>query len=93
MAEGEWADVLVGKFEPFKKGEVKEFVDYLRTINPIIGKKKVRGGQYAEIPVRQSLAVMTADGYAAIGDSAFMTIPLLGSVWQTPSRRPRYLPT
>lgn len=79
MAEGEWADVLVGKFEPFQKGEVKEFVDYLRTINPIIGKKKVRGGQYAEIPVRQSLAVMTADGYAAIGDSAFMTIPLLGS--------------
>lgn len=79
MAEDEWADVLVGKFEPFKKDETKEFVEYLRTINPCIGKKKIRGGQFAEIPVRQSLAVMIADGYAAIGDSAFMTIPLLGS--------------
>lgn len=79
MAEDEWADVLVGKFMPFEKGEAKEFVKYLRTINSCIGKKKVRGGQYAEIPVRQSLAVMIADGYAAIGDSAFMTIPLIGS--------------
>ena len=79
MAEESWADVLVGKFEPFKKGEATDFVEYLRTINPCVGKKKVRGGQYAEIPVRQSLAVMIADGYAAIGDSAFMTIPLIGS--------------
>ena len=31
------------------------------------------------IPVRQTLSVMVADGYAAIGDSAFMTIPLIGS--------------
>lgn len=79
MAEDEWADVLVGKFEPFGKGEAAEFLDYLREVNPCIGKKKLRGGQYAEIPVRQSLAVMIADGYAAIGDSAFMTIPLIGS--------------
>lgn len=79
MAEENWADVLVGKFEPFAKGEAAEFVEYLRTVNPCLGKKKVRGGQYAEIPVRQSLAVMIADGYAAIGDSAFMTIPLIGS--------------
>ena len=31
------------------------------------------------IPVRQPLAVMIADGYAAIGDSAFMAIPINGS--------------
>ena len=79
MAEDEWADVLVGRFTPFQKGEAKEFVEYLRTVNTCVGKKKIRGGQYAEIPVRQSLAVMIADGYAAIGDSAFMTIPLIGS--------------
>ncbi len=31
------------------------------------------------IPVRQPLGVLVADGYAAIGDAAFMTVPLIGS--------------
>jgi len=79
MADENFADTLVGKFTPFEKGEVKELTEYLRSMNNCIGKKKVRGGSYAEIPVRQTIAVMIADGYAAIGDSAFMTIPIMGS--------------
>ncbi len=79
MADEQFADTLIGKFEPFEKDEVKKHTDYLREKNQCVGKKKVRAGKYAEIPIRQTLAVMVADGYAAIGDSAFMTIPIYGS--------------
>jgi flavin-dependent dehydrogenase len=79
MADDKYADTLLGKFEPFEKEEIKKYTDYLREKNPCVGKKKVRAGSFAEIPIRQTLAVMIADGYAAIGDSAFMTIPIYGS--------------
>ncbi len=78
-SEDEYTDVLIGRFGNFDKTEVKEFTDFLRRTNPRIGKKKLRGGQFVEIPVRHTLSVMVADGYAAIGDSAFMTVPLIGS--------------
>ncbi|MCR4564448.1 MAG: NAD(P)/FAD-dependent oxidoreductase [Clostridiales bacterium] len=79
MAGEQYADTLLGKFEPFEKDEIKKYTDYLREKNPCVGKKKVRAGSFAEIPIRQTIAVMVADGYAAIGDSAFMTIPIYGS--------------
>lgn len=78
-SEDEYTDVLIGRFEDFDKTEVKEFTEFLRRTNPRLGKKKLRGGQFVEIPVRHTLSVMVADGYAAIGDSAFMTVPLIGS--------------
>ncbi len=78
-SEDEYTDVLIGRFGDFDKAEVKDFTNYLRRTNPRIGKKKLRGGQFVEIPVRHTLSVMVADGYAAIGDSAFMTVPLIGS--------------
>ena len=43
------------------------------------GDTVVRGGQFVHIPVRQPLGILVADGYAAIGDSAFMTVPIIGS--------------
>ncbi|NLO44966.1 MAG: NAD(P)/FAD-dependent oxidoreductase [Clostridiales bacterium] len=73
------ADVLIGRFEPFGMDEVNRVLDLLKRNNPQIGGKLVRGGSFAKIPVRQPLSVMVADGWAAIGDSAFMTIPLIGS--------------
>ena len=77
--EEDFADVLIVRFAPFGKDEADAVVDDLRRTNPHIGKKVVRGGQFAKIPVRQPLAVLVADGYAALGDSAFMTVPLIGS--------------
>ena len=59
--------------------EVERFSDVLRETNPRLGRERVRGGRFVEIPVRQPLAMMVADGYAAIGDSAFMTVPMIGS--------------
>ena len=78
-SEEEHTDLLVGRFEDFDLDEVNSFADYLRTKCPRLGKEIVRGGQFVEIPVRHPLSVMVADGYAAIGDSAFMTVPLIGS--------------
>ncbi|MBE6827870.1 MAG: NAD(P)/FAD-dependent oxidoreductase [Ruminococcaceae bacterium] len=75
----EYTDVLIGRFFPFDKAEAKRSIDLIREKNPAIGKKIVRGGSFAQIPVRQNLSIMVCDGYAAVGDSAFMAIPLIGS--------------
>ncbi len=78
-SEDDHTDLLLGRFEDFDLEEAEKSADFLRTENPRLGKKKLRGGQFVEIPVRQPLSVMVADGYAAIGDSAFMTVPVIGS--------------
>ena len=78
-SEEKYTDLLVGRFEDIDKDELEDFIAYIRENNPRLGTEIVRGGQIVEIPVRQPLSVMVADGYAAIGDSAFMTVPLIGS--------------
>lgn len=78
-AEGEHTDLLIGRFSPFDMAEVERSAAYLRETNPRLGTEVLRGGQFVQIPVRQPLSVMVCDGYAAIGDSAFMTVPIIGS--------------
>ncbi len=78
-SEDEHTDLLVGRFEEFTLEKLESYADMLRLSSPRLGTKKVRGGQFVEIPVRHPLSVMVGDGYAAIGDSAFMTVPLIGS--------------
>lgn len=78
-SEEDHTDVLIGRFEDFDMEEVERFTDVLRQTSPRIGREVLRGGQFVKIPVRQPLSLMVADGYAAIGDSAFMTVPLIGS--------------
>ncbi len=75
----EYTDVLIGRFKPFDEKEAIEFTEFLRRNNPRLGKERLRGGQFAGIPVRHNLSVMVADGYAAIGDCAFMPMPLIGN--------------
>ena len=77
--EEEHTDVLIGRFMPFDTAEVDRTMEALRKDNESIGTEIKRGGQFVNIPVRQPLGVMVADGYAAIGDSAFMTVPIIGS--------------
>lgn len=74
-----YTDVLIGRFEEFDIKEVERSTEFLRRTNPRLGTQKIRGGQFVDIPVRHTLSVMVANGYAAIGDSAFMTVPLIGS--------------
>lgn len=78
-SEEDHTDLLIGRFDSIDKEEVDRFAELLRQRNPRLGTEVVRGGQFVEIPVRQPLSLMVADGYAAIGDSAFMTVPLIGS--------------
>ena len=78
-SEEEYADLLIGEFEPFTVEEAEQKAEFFRNDNPILGDKVLRGGYMVEIPVRQPLSIMVADGYAAIGDSAFMTVPVIGS--------------
>ena len=73
-------DIFVGKFaSPLTQAEVDEALADFRADYPILGPKLIRGGQFARIPVRKTLSTLVWNGYALVGDSAAMTIPLLGS--------------
>lgn len=72
-------DVLTTRFYPLGDGLILDELKTLHEENPHMGKKLVRGGARAEIPVRQPLSVFVCDGYAAIGDCACMTYPIKGS--------------
>ncbi len=77
--EEEYTDLLIGRFEAFDITEAERTAEYFRIRNHSLGMDIVRGGHFVEIPVRQPISVMVANGYAAIGDSAFMTVPIIGS--------------
>ncbi len=77
--EEKYTDLLIGRFEEFDLAEANRTADFFRLKNPSLGKNVLRGGSFARIPVRQPISVMVADGYCLIGDSAFMTVPIIGS--------------
>ncbi len=77
--EEDHTDVLIGRFEPLNTQDVEQTLASLRKTNDTLGTELLRGGQFVNIPVRQPLGVLVANGYAAVGDSAFMTIPIIGS--------------
>ncbi len=77
--EEEYTDLLIGRFEPFDMDEVERTAGFFRERNESLGTEVKRGGQFVQIPVRQPISIMVANGYAAIGDSAFMTVPIIGS--------------
>ncbi len=72
-------NVLIGRVGKMSDQTFENALKELRKDNPIIGEKLLRGGQFALIPIRYPLTKMVGDGYAAIGDCAFMTVPLIGS--------------
>jgi len=75
----EYADVLIGCIDQFKKGEIKELIEDLRSKFPAIGKELLRGGQVAPIPIRRTAPMIVGPNYALIGDAAWMALPLTGS--------------
>lgn len=78
ITEDDKVDVLIARFSPITNDIILTKLRELDEDNPQMS-KKILGGIYGEIPVRQPLAVLVADGYAAVGDSAFMTYPIKGS--------------
>ncbi|MDR2090836.1 MAG: NAD(P)/FAD-dependent oxidoreductase [Clostridiales bacterium] len=72
-------NVLIGTAGGLKKAELDEILTQLKKDNPIIGEKILCGGIMTVIPVRYPSEKPMTDGYIAVGDAAFMTIPLIGS--------------
>ena len=73
-----FVDILVGGFQPIDQEDVDKAVEDFRGLYPYMG-KMIRGGQFVKIPLRRTLPMIVANGYAAVGDSAAMTEPLSGS--------------
>ncbi len=71
-------DILIGRIYPLSPEKVQKELDTFRREHDWVGEKILNGGSYAVLPVRKPLPLMVANGYVAVGDSAFMTTPLNG---------------
>ncbi len=76
--DNDYVDILIGRFYPINEKIVNDELLWLKENNEF-SLNKIRGGQFVKIPIRRPISQMVYNGYAAIGDSAFMTIPLIGS--------------
>lgn len=72
-------DVLIGSFGSLTREQIDEALEDYGKDFPEVLVKPVRGGSVGVIPVRRAMPVFVYNGYAAVGDSAFMTEPLSGS--------------
>ncbi|MBR3095203.1 MAG: NAD(P)/FAD-dependent oxidoreductase [Clostridia bacterium] len=79
VTKDSYVDVLIGRMAPMSKEKLRKTLDEMRAFSPQIGETLLRGGSQEQIPVRRPLSVMVCDGYAAVGDSAYMTEPMSGS--------------
>lgn len=78
LNEDNLVDVLIGRVGGLSDKEIEYTVGALRASNPILSNQLV-SDRKVEICLRMSIARAVADGYVAVGDSAFMTMPLMGS--------------
>lgn len=79
ITEENQIDILLGSFNGITQDDIAHQLEVYKNENPNLSDELLQGGNIAEIPARQPLAVLVADGYAAVGDSAFMTVPVKGS--------------
>lgn len=82
VSDENYVDILIGKFGsagPLTADEVNSSLDAFRKEFPFIGQEILRGGTFIDLPIKRMLPMLVCDGYAAIGDSAGMTVPLNGS--------------
>ena len=80
--EEDYTDILLGKFGAageLTQDEIDAAVTSYKKDYPFITDEIVRGGVVRDIPIAKMLPMIVAEGYAAVGDSAAMTIPLNGS--------------
>ena len=72
------SDIFVSDFTSLDNNQIDAAFEYIRARNPYITSERVTYAQDA-IPVRYPLATIVADGYAVIGNAAFMAKPTSGS--------------
>lgn len=75
----EYGDILIGCIDPFRKGEIKDLVEDLRSKHPGIGENLLRGGQVVPIPLRRTAPMIVGPNYVLLGDAAWMAVPITGS--------------
>lgn len=74
------ADVLIGRIGALSPETAERALSDLKKDNPIIGEGFLPGSEGVfKIPVRCTFSKIFAAGYALLGDSACMTIPMIGS--------------
>ena len=71
-------DILIGRIDPMSEEKKESLTELFRKSHPYIGTEVLHGAADGVIPVRRPLSLMVANGYAAVGDSAFMTTPMNG---------------
>ena len=79
ITEEDCVDVLIVDFNEIPFSMVADRLHKISLRNPQMGKNMIKNGKFMSIPIRQPLAVLVADGYAAVGDSAYMTYAAKGS--------------
>ena len=72
-------DVFVGRIGGLTEAEKDAAVAALYENHDFFSSEVLREGQWGYISLRGPLGMLVADGYAAVGDSAFMTMPMMGS--------------
>ncbi|MBR1746826.1 MAG: hypothetical protein IJ735_01280 [Clostridia bacterium] len=72
-------DILIGRIDKLTKEDIDRGLAALKKDNPILSDELIKCGFCSIIPVRYPISKMVADGYVLCGDSAYMTIPLMGS--------------
>ena len=78
LADENTVDVLIGRIEKLSNEEIKNSLASLKAYNPILS-DDIISERRVEVCLRASIARAVADGYIAIGDSAYMTMPIMGS--------------
>lgn len=76
--EGSCADILIGRINPLSDDDIEYSLDSFHRSDFSLTKKILHGGQKGIIPVRRPLPLFVSNGYAAVGDSAYMTTPMNG---------------
>ena len=72
-------DIFIGRIGALSEAEKDDAIADLLSCHAFFSETPLREGRFAEISLRAPLGGMTADGYCALGDSAFMTMPMMGS--------------
>ncbi len=73
------ADILFGSIVPLTQEKINDSIEKMRKIQPTLGTELKHGGFIVQIPISHSPHQIVLDNYACVGDSAFMTMPMMGS--------------
>ena len=72
-------DMLCLRIGGISKEEYEDMAASLRAKHDIVSDEVIMAPRPVNVGVRYTMARLVADGYAAVGDSAFMTMPFMGS--------------